>query len=91
MAVVLYLPCDMLCTGDKPYACDQCNYRAITKENLKRHIEKEHAMMHYVCSQCSFEASNRTQLWVHQQKHKLESVTTCQICQAKFERCVSLQ
>ena len=80
MYSVLFFP------GDRPFHCDQCNYRSITKDQLKRHIEREHENIKYVCHQCEYVAPSRTNLWHHQQKHKKPQALACPICPEKFDR-----
>ncbi|CAH1779573.1 unnamed protein product [Owenia fusiformis] len=68
-------------TGDKPYACDRCNYRSITRDNLRRHVEREHDNVILKCGECDFTANNRTALWNHQQFHKPEiGHNPCTLC-----------
>ncbi|XP_064641279.1 zinc finger protein ZFAT-like [Lineus longissimus] len=73
-------------TGDKPFACEDCEYRSITRENLKRHCEKHHQHISLKCDKCDYVAGARTQLWTHQHKHKeAESPSNiCPICQSVF-------
>ena len=33
----------LLYAGDRPFACDECDYRSITYDNLRRHVEKQHS------------------------------------------------
>lgn len=73
-------------TGDRPFHCNQCSYRSITKDQLKRHIEREHENIKYVCHQCDYVAPSRTNLWHHQQKHKKPQAVGCPICSEKFDR-----
>ncbi|XP_013396741.1 zinc finger protein ZFAT [Lingula anatina] len=72
-------------TGEKPFQCDhpECEYKAGTKDNLRRHVEKEHENMTYQCPECDYEGVNRTQLWNHMQKHKSRPLE-CPECQEVF-------
>lgn len=72
-------------TGDKPHVCPTCGFRAITKDNLKRHIDKEHEHITYPCRECSFVASTRTQLWNHTMKHKGLKGLECPLCRRQFD------
>ncbi|XP_074645568.1 zinc finger protein ZFAT-like isoform X2 [Tubulanus polymorphus] len=72
-------------TGDKPFPCDKCDYHAVNKGTLMRHIEKYHEYIQYSCTEeaCSFTAIGRYQLWVHLQKHK-SSKSDCPVCKTRF-------
>ncbi|XP_012940881.1 zinc finger protein ZFAT [Aplysia californica] len=72
-------------TGDKPFACAHCSFRANTKDQLKRHSEKEHEKIAFQCKECDFLAPTRTRLWNHQLKHLGISGLSCPRCSCKFD------
>ena len=71
--------------GDKPFACAHCSFRAVTKDQLKRHSEREHEKIAFQCKECDFLAPTRTRLWNHQLKHLGISGLSCPRCPAKFD------
>ncbi len=76
----------VLFSGERPFQCNQCQFRAITKDNLKRHIEREHDNVKYVCQECGYVAPSRTTLWHHSQKHKTKYMIVCPLCNERFDR-----
>ena len=53
------------------YACDQCNFQASQKSNLKTHINSKHEGVKYVCDQCDYQAMQQGNLKKHiTSKHK---------------------
>ncbi|XP_069113038.1 zinc finger protein ZFAT-like [Argopecten irradians] len=83
-------------TGDKPFPCNICGYRGLTKENLARHKEKEHEKLTFPCKECNNEyvANSRSQLWNHTMKHRgLHEAMgiECPTCKSKFENMKKLK
>ena len=39
------------------YPCDQCNYKATDRSNIRRHIKSVHDRVKYPCNQCSYKAT----------------------------------
>ncbi|KAL5021554.1 hypothetical protein ScPMuIL_000709 [Solemya velum] len=78
-------------TGDKPFLCNICGYRAITKDNLKRHKEKDHESQQFPCKECDFISTSRTQLWNHTLSHRGLLGLECSVCQEKFENMKQLK
>ena len=72
-------------SGDRPFRCTDCAFRAITRENLHRHIEREHENVKFPCKECDFVATNRTKLWNHQLSHLGINGLQCPHCPDKFE------
>ncbi|XP_052061305.1 zinc finger protein ZFAT-like [Mytilus californianus] len=75
-------------TGEKPFACITCGFKAATKEELNSHKEQEHRAIVYPCKDCEYVAVSRSQLWNHSIQHKglgeamgLE----CPLCQQKLD------
>ncbi|XP_070205765.1 zinc finger protein ZFAT-like [Littorina saxatilis] len=72
-------------TGDRPFRCNDCPFRAIARENLRRHVEREHQNVKFACKECEFVATSRTRLWNHQLSHLGISGLECPHCTEKFE------
>ena len=72
-------------TGDRPFLCPSCPFRASTKDKLNRHKEKEHDKVMYICNTCDYSAHSRTQLWYHQKKHKAPSSYQCPKCKISLK------
>ncbi|GFR74629.1 zinc finger protein ZFAT [Elysia marginata] len=72
-------------TGDKPFACTNCSFRGNTKEQLRKHCEREHEKVAFQCKECDFLAPTRTRLWNHQLKHLGINGLSCPKCPSKFD------
>ncbi|GFO20664.1 Zinc finger protein zfat [Plakobranchus ocellatus] len=72
-------------TGDKPFACSNCSFRGNTKEQLRKHSEREHEKVAFQCKECDFLAPTRTRLWNHQLKHLGINGLSCPECPSKFD------
>ncbi|KAI8759371.1 zinc finger protein ZFAT [Biomphalaria glabrata] len=72
-------------TGHKPFACALCSFHATTKDQLKKHSEKEHEKVAFQCKECDFLALSRNRLWNHQLKHLGINGLSCPQCPEKFE------
>ena len=46
-------------------ACSQCDYKATTNPNLKRHVEAINELVCYSCSQCYYKATTNDSLKKH--------------------------
>ncbi|KAH3768960.1 zinc finger protein ZFAT-like isoform X2 [Dreissena polymorpha] len=86
-----YEPHVLTHTGDKPFLCTKCNFRSISKDNLRRHMDKEHDNVSYPCRECAFVAYTRTQLWNHALKHKGLKGLECPSCREQFENMSELK
>jgi len=50
---------------DKKHACDQCEYKSKTKNNLTLHIESVHLKIKYSCPACGLQLSSKPNLHNH--------------------------
>lgn len=74
-------------TGDNPYPCSICGFRALTRDGLQSHKAKEHEKMSFPCKECSFTANSRSQLWNHSLVHSgfgEDMGIECPECQQKI-------
>ena len=55
--------------GNIIYRCDQCEYKATQKGNLKQHIESIHENITYPCDQCEYKST-----WKGNLKKHIESI-----------------
>ena len=53
---------------DIRYSCDQCDYSATQKDQLKYHVESNHDETRYNCDQCDYSPTQKDQL-----KHHVEA------------------
>jgi len=64
-------------TGDKPFACELCDYRSNQKSNLRLHIRQMHytgdeEVPEYVCHICNYRSKQSSNLNSHiRNKHNL--------------------
>ena len=55
----------------KRYYCNQCDYNAAHRMNLKIHIQNIHEGIRYECNECDFKATQKKYLRTHtESKHK---------------------
>ena len=47
------------------YHCDQCDYKATLKSNLKKHNMSIHEGIKYQCDQCDYKATQKGNLKGH--------------------------
>jgi len=62
-------------TGEKPFACDLCDYRSNQKGNLRMHIQQNHSEnpeeKPYACQWCNYRSKQSSNLYSHMRaKHK---------------------
>lgn len=58
-------------SGEKPFACSECDYRAITKTHLGKHMLTHSAVKPYACALCDYRAGRKEHLTRHARKHLL--------------------
>ena len=67
-------------SGEKPYICAQCVYKAKFKSNLIKHIEVAHGGRRYLCDRCRKKSSRKKYLRNHMEsKHNstLDATLKC--------------
>ena len=53
------------------YDCNQCDYKATTQGNLRKHKQSKHEGVKYYCNQCDYKATQQRRLRSHKQsKHE---------------------
>ena len=64
--------------GEKPFACDHCDYRSTQKSNLNTHLKSHHSERKtYNCHVCAVKLAHRSGLKTHMKLHKEELKHEC--------------
>ena len=72
-------------TGDKPFACTVCEYRAAEKGRLTKHMRTHTGDKPFACTVCDYRAARKFTLTTHmKRKHK---TTPTAINTRKIRRC----
>lgn len=61
-------------TGDKPYKCDQCEYKTVQRSALNQHMVWHTKDKPYKCQMCSYSTIKRNNLEIHIHKNHLTSL-----------------
>lgn len=71
--------------GDKPYACDQCDFRTNRADALRCHRDSRHCDSRpYVCEKCGKAFKTPFVLKTHQHQHSSGRPYSCGLCQRSF-------
>ena len=68
-------------TGEKPYACDQCDFKCNERRNLIRHKQTHSGEKPYACDQCEYRCNGKRNLIRHKQTHTGEKPHACDRCE----------
>ncbi|XP_035689518.1 zinc finger protein 300-like [Branchiostoma floridae] len=67
-------------TGDKPYMCGECGYRAARKSLLSEHTRTHTGEKPYKCDQCDYSAARKSNLNQHLAMHTGDKPYMCGEC-----------
>ena len=65
------------------YQCDECDYKATLKENLKKHKMSVHIGFKYPCDQCDYKATQKGDLKKHRLSVHIGIKYQCDQCDYK--------
>ena len=68
------------------YPCNQCEFKANWKHNLKQHIEAIHQKITYSCDQCDYTASHKGNLKRHNKTIHANITYQGQPCEYKTKK-----
>lgn len=72
-------------TGEKPFACEFCDFASASKSGLRYHIRTKHDKHSLIsCTVCNYRAYNTHILSQHLRKHSGQRPFTCVLCNATF-------
>lgn len=74
-------------TGYKPFSCAACDYKAVDRCTLKKHMRVHTDERPYHCQICPYKSKDSSQLTVHLRTHTGDSPFACQQkgCSATFK------
>ena len=53
-------------TGEKPFKCRQCDYKAAVNSSITRHVKQVHLRLKpYICPYCPYKCNTNTGLKLH--------------------------
>ncbi|XP_078610640.1 uncharacterized protein LOC144881431 [Branchiostoma floridae x Branchiostoma japonicum] len=73
-------------TGEKPFMCGECGYRASDRTRLVDHMRTHTGEKPFKCNQCHYQASLKSSLVKHMKKHSDEEPYRCELCEYKTYR-----
>ena len=80
---------DGIHTNEKPYQCEQCEYRCSRSDRLKGHKRIHTGEKPYKCDQCKKTFSAQSNLRVHKRIHSKEKPHKCDQCQYKCTQSIT--
>lgn len=66
-------------TGEKPYACEKCDYKCARPDSLKVHMHM-HSCETLSCSECDYTTNDKIEFQKHKNIHKGEKKFQCTEC-----------
>ena len=67
-------------TGDKPFTCDECNYKCSRSSHLERHKRRHTGEKPYECEECDWRCTQSGNLEIHKRTHTGEKPYECDEC-----------
>ncbi|UYV65789.1 hypothetical protein LAZ67_3005464 [Cordylochernes scorpioides] len=67
-------------TGEKPFKCEHCDYRAAEKHSLVRHLVIHTGEKPFKCEHCDYRTSRKNELNTHLKIHTGEKPFKCEHC-----------
>ncbi|KAF2353541.1 Zinc finger C2H2-type [Trinorchestia longiramus] len=72
-------------SGEKPFKCDKCSYTAVSKDSVKKHVERSHGMMKPLsCNLCSKTFTYYSHKKAHMLRHYNLKPFNCELCARSF-------
>ena len=56
-------------TGEKPFACEICDYKCTTRDNLDVHVRTHTGEKQFACEHCDYKCSQKSNLDRHMRAH----------------------
>ena len=72
------------------YSCDECEYKTVNTDHLKRHILGKHEGVKFKCDQCPREFTTKTNLQTHVHSKHEGKKYSCEQCSIEFTHPSSL-
>ena len=67
-------------SGERPYSCTRCSYKATCSSNITVHMRKHTGVIPYSCSECSYQAALKQNLDSHMLTHSGAKPFKCEHC-----------
>jgi len=66
------------------FSCDQCEYEAVRRDDIKRHKDSVHLGLKYKCNECTIEYCSEYQVKAHINSVHNGILYDCNLCEKKF-------
>jgi len=68
-------------SGDKPYSCNECDFKCAQSGGLKHHMTMNHSVeKRFSCDECDYKSNHKREFRKHELEHVNGKGHECSIC-----------
>ena len=71
-------------SGERPFACDECEYKCAERNNLIAHKRTHTGERPFACDECEYRCAQSSNLTAHKRIHSGERPYACDKCDDRF-------